>query len=58
VESLKNTIKGGIIMENQTHLGAVAEITEMLYVAKQEVQEHLGAVASITEMLYYATHKE
>jgi hypothetical protein len=45
-------------MKNQTHLGAIAEITEIIYAAKQEVQEHLGAVASITEMIYYATHKE
>lgn len=46
-------------MENQTHLNAVGEITEMLYVAAElEKYDHLGAMAEITEMIYFASHQE
>jgi hypothetical protein len=31
--------KGGIKMENQTHLNAVGEITEMLYEAKEAAND-------------------
>lgn len=42
-------------MEKQTHLNAVGEITEMIYVAAElEKYAHLGAVAAITEEIYSA----
>jgi hypothetical protein len=48
-----------LIEEKFNHLGAVAEITEMIYSAIEQEQleekyAHLGAVPAITEMLYLA----
>ena len=52
-------VDDSLMEEKYNHLGAVAEITEMLYSAIEEelIEEkyaHLGAVPAITEMLYMA----